>query len=95
MDTFVWGAVTAVNALTFLAFGWDKWRAHRRGTRVPEATLLWLAFGTGVVGAWVAMSVFRHKTRKRGFRLVLILVTVCNPLWLLVWWRWTAAAAGA
>ncbi len=48
-----------INALTLLAFGWDKLRARRGKRRFPEQKLLWLA----VLGRWI----FRHKTRKRRF----------------------------
>ena len=33
----VWFAV--MNVVTFLIFGFDKWRAGRAGSRVPESTL--------------------------------------------------------
>lgn len=81
-------AVAAVNLLTFLAFGLDKWKARRAARRVPEATLLWLTWATGLVGGWFAVSTFRHKTRKRSFRIRMYLATVFNLAWLLVWLGW-------
>lgn len=81
-------AVALANLVTFVTFGVDKWRARRSMRRVPEATLLWMAFLTGFVGAWVAMNVFRHKTRKTGFRVRLLLVSVCNAAWPLLWITW-------
>lgn len=57
----------AINALTLMAFGWDKVRAGRRKRRIAERRLLLLAALGGspcaVLGRWI----FRHKTRKRGF----------------------------
>ena len=75
----------AWNVVVGAIYGWDKLmaRAHRR--RVPEATLLWLTFLCGCVGAWCAMQSFRHKTRKGSFRWRAILLTILNPLWLLAW----------
>ena len=58
----------AVNVLTFIVFGVDKWKAQRGRWRVPEATLLGLAALGGSVGAWLAMQLFRHKTQKKKFR---------------------------
>ena len=58
----------AVNVLTFIIYGVDKWKACRGRWRVPEATLMGLAALGGSVGAWLAMQLFRHKTQKKKFR---------------------------
>ena len=58
----------AVNVLTFVVFGVDKWKARMGRWRVPEATLLGLAALGGSVGAWLAMHLFHHKTQKKKFR---------------------------
>jgi len=78
--------VLVVNVVTVAVFGFDKWRSRGEGRRVRERTLLWWLFATGWVGAWVAMSLFRHKTVKVPFRRWAVLWTVVNPFWLLVWW---------
>lgn len=57
----------AVNVLTFIVYGVDKWKARRGRWRVPEATLMGLAALGGSVGAWLAMQLFRHKTQKKKF----------------------------
>ena len=58
----------AVNVLTFIVYGVDKWKARRGRWRVPEATLMGLAALGGSVGAWLAMQLIRHKTQKKKFR---------------------------
>jgi uncharacterized membrane protein YsdA (DUF1294 family) len=58
----------AVNVLTFIVYGVDKWKARRGRWRVPEATLMGLVALGGSVGAWMAMQLFRHKTQKKKFR---------------------------
>jgi uncharacterized membrane protein YsdA (DUF1294 family) len=58
----------AINVLTFIVYGVDKWKARRGRWRVPEAMLLGLAALGGSVGAWLAMQFFRHKTQKKKFR---------------------------
>lgn len=78
-------SVAAINVATFVAFGIDKWKARRAARRIPEAWLLALCFATGLLGGWVAMSTFRHKTRKTSFRLKMIVVSVFNLAWVLVW----------
>ena len=77
--------VGVVNLVTFVMFGVDKRRARLGAWRIPEATLIGLSFATGFVGGWLAMRTFRHKTRKTSFRVKMVLVTVFNLAWLLVW----------
>lgn len=74
----------AINLLTFLTFGVDKWKAKRGSRRIPEIWLLGLALPLGAPGAWVGAKVFRHKTRKASFLWKLALVTALNAglLWL-------------
>jgi len=81
----LWGLVLIANVVTAATFGFDKWRARRQGRRVPERTLLWLVFATGWIGGWAAVAMFRHKTSKQPFRRLMILWTVVNPFWLLLW----------
>ena len=79
-------AVLAANLATFLAFGVDKWKARRSGARrVRESTLLLMAWATGLLGAWAGMAVFRHKTRKTAFKVRMGLVSLFNPLWVVLW----------
>ncbi|MFT4514608.1 MAG: uncharacterized membrane protein YsdA (DUF1294 family) [Planctomycetota bacterium] len=93
MPELLWSLVLLWNVLTLATFGWDKIRAKRQGRRVPERTLLWMVFATGWVGAWLAMSWFRHKTIKQPFRRYAIAWTVINPFWALLWWTWKNAGA--
>ena len=60
-------ALMALNAITFAAFGWDKWCAVRNEWRVPESTLLLLALVGGTPGAFAGRHIFHHKTRKQPF----------------------------
>jgi uncharacterized membrane protein YsdA (DUF1294 family) len=74
-----------MSLVAFFAFGIDKWKAKRNRWRIPEATLLLFAFLLGAPGAWLGSRTFRHKTVKTSFRVKLALVTVVNPLWLLLY----------
>lgn len=93
MSELLWSLVLLWNVLTLATFGWDKMRSKRQGRRVPERTLLWMLFSTGWVGAWLAMSWFRHKTIKQPFRRYAITWTVINPFWVLLWWTWQNAGS--
>lgn len=59
--------LAAVNIITWLAFGLDKWKAKAGKWRIPEKTLLGMALIGGSAGAIAGMMLFRHKTRKAKF----------------------------
>lgn len=86
MLQLAWALVLLLNVTALVVYGYDKWKSRGQGRRVPERTLLWLLLLGGWVGAWTAMSLFRHKTQKQPFRRWAITWTVFNPFWLLVWW---------
>ena len=60
--------LTVVNAVAFIVYGIDKYRARNGKWRIPEATLLMLAVVGGSVGAGRGMKAWHHKTRPRKFR---------------------------
>ncbi len=66
----------AWSVVTLGLYGYDKAQAKMGGGRVPEIVLHMLALVGGVWGAWLGMILFRHKTRKPVFKIVLILATV-------------------
>lgn len=65
----LWGVWALVNLIVFALYGLDKRRAVRGAWRIPEKTLLTGTWLLGGVGAWLAMRVFRHKTRHRIFQI--------------------------
>lgn len=58
----------AINAVTFIVYGIDKYKAKKAKWRISEATLLLLAVLGGSVGAWVGMKVWHHKTIHKKFK---------------------------
>lgn len=65
-----------VNILAFIMYGIDKKKAaagkdKKTGRsvkrRIPEAELLGVAFAGGGIGAYTAMFVFHHKTKRIKF----------------------------
>lgn len=71
-------ALAIWNILTFLLMGYDKYQAIHNHWRVPEKTLLTAAFAMGGVGCWAGSYIFRHKTRKTVFRVLLPLAALLN-----------------
>lgn len=60
--------VAAVNAVAFVVYGVDKYKAQKAKWRIRESTLLLLAAIGGSAGAWLGMKRWRHKTRHAKFR---------------------------
>ena len=58
----------AVNVVTFWVYGVDKLKAKKGKWRIPESTLLLMAAVGGSVGAWLGMSLWRHKTQHKKFK---------------------------
>ena len=67
-----------INLLGFSLYGLDKAKAKRKGGRIPERTLLWVARLGGGAGCWLGMVLFRHKTKHIRFKILV-------PLWTIVW----------
>lgn len=56
-----------INVTAFTAYGLDKQKAKKDKWRIPERTLLVLAFAGGSLGALCGMYLFHHKTQKMKF----------------------------
>lgn len=63
-----------VNVFTFLLFGWDKFNARTHDWRISERRLWFFTLIGGSVGALAGMNLFRHKTQKDSFQLVIALI---------------------
>jgi uncharacterized membrane protein YsdA (DUF1294 family) len=68
-----------VNLLALAAFVLDK-RAAQQGSalRTSERQLLGLMLVGGVIGGWMGMVLFRHKTQHTSFWVVLWVATVLH-----------------
>lgn len=71
-------AVTIMSPVAFVAYGWDKWKAKRESSRIPEKTLHFLAAFGGWPGAMLGQTWFRHKTIKPVFRTILIAISLTH-----------------
>ncbi|MBR4457119.1 MAG: DUF1294 domain-containing protein [Solobacterium sp.] len=79
--TAVLAAAAAINLAAFVLYGVDKYRAVRSAWRIPEKTLIALAAFGGGAGAYLAMRLFHHKTRKPLFAIGVPLLAL---LWLAI-----------
>ena len=79
----------AVNALTFLLYGWDKLCAKKGWWRIPEKVLLLSAFFGGSLGALLGMKAFRHKTKHRKFTILVPLFLILQ-IALAAWLIWSS-----
>ena len=59
----------AINIITFLVMGLDKWKAKHGSWRIQEATLFTLVLFGGGIGGISGMIVFHHKTKKAKFQI--------------------------
>ena len=76
----------AVNIVTFLLYGIDKYKAKKGKWRISEATLLTMAAIGGSIGAWTGMRLWHHKTMHKKFKYgipVIIILQVALAVYLL------------
>ena len=59
-----------MNLISFTIFYIDKRKAIKGKNRISENSLLLSAFLFGSIGAFLSMQIFRHKTKKLKFRIL-------------------------
>lgn len=75
------------NLITFLLMAVDKYKAVHGKWRISEQFLLTTAFAMGGIGSFLGSVVFRHKTRKWKFRVLLPVALLFNiSVIFLVWY---------
>ena len=70
--------IIAVNLVTFVTYGIDKYKSIKRKWRISEASLLTMAVIGGSIGAWTGMKVWRHKTMHKKFTIGIPIVFVIH-----------------
>lgn len=76
--------LAAMSIITFITWGVDKSRARAGRWRVPERVLFGLVLIGGAFGALAGMLLFRHKTRKPLFWLVVGAACILQALLLVL-----------
>ena len=82
----LYGYLTGVSLVTFLFYGFDKQRAKNEKGRIPEAVLHILTLIGGTPGALIGQIVFRHKTKKWRFQMVLVVIVILQMA--AIWYGW-------
>lgn len=59
-----------MNLISFTIFYIDKRKAIKGKNRISENSLLLSAFLFGSIGAFLSMQIFRHKTQKLKFKIL-------------------------
>jgi uncharacterized membrane protein YsdA (DUF1294 family) len=73
------GFTLVLNSVSYLVMCYDKYQSKREGHRIPENTLLLLAFFFGSPGIYMAMQApIRHKTSKNKFKFGIPLLFLVN-----------------
>ncbi len=83
----LYAGLIGVNAITLLLYGYDKRQARTGGLRIPEAVLHLVALLGGSPAALVGQELFRHKTRKLAFRLILLGIFLLQAGAIYGYWR--------
>ena len=65
-----------INLLAFVMYGLDKRYAKNGQWRIPEANLITVAALYGALGAFLAMQLFRHKTKHLKFTITVPLLLI-------------------
>ena len=79
MIDFIVFIVVIINVVSFLLYGIDKHKAKKNHWRISEKTLLlWGVFAP--FGAIAGVKIFRHKTKKAKFDIILSLALVLHIL---------------
>ena len=81
--TVLWYYMIVVNVLAFCLYGIDKRKAFMDKWRIPETTLLGVAFLGGSLGAWAGMQLFRHKTKHWKFKILVPLFFIMQVVGIL------------
>jgi uncharacterized membrane protein YsdA (DUF1294 family) len=75
----IWQVILSVSLTGFVLIGFDKGIAPSASLRVPEIVFYALCLFGGSLGVVLAMYLFRHKTKKPKFQLLVggILLLQC------------------
>jgi len=83
----VYAYLGGINLATLMFYGYDKRQARAGGLRIPELVLHGAALLGGTPGAVAGQVLFRHKTRKLGFRMVFAAIVVLQIGAAFAYWR--------
>ena len=65
-----------INIITIIIYGIDKYKSIKHKYRISEKTLIILAILGGPFGAFLGMLIFHHKTKKKKFMIIPIIMLI-------------------
>lgn len=68
--------LVVINVINFLLLGIDKYLAISELRRIPEKVFWLVAIVGGSLGGIMGMEIFKHKRRKTGFVLVMLVIAL-------------------
>lgn len=74
-----------INIITFILYGIDKFNAVRGIWRIREIVLFTFSFMGGSLGGFLAMKIFRHKTKNRKFSFGIPIMLLIHLVILISW----------
>ena len=78
LTIYLAGVLALWNVVVFAMYGRDKHKAQSNKWRTSESALIGCAFLMGGLGAFMGMSVFRHKTNHAKFKVLIPLALIVN-----------------
>ena len=84
LSTITLAYLGLINLIALLMFGVDKSKARKGSRRISEASLFMISLVGGAVGGLLGMMLFRHKTRKMGFKAIMFIMILIN-IYLYYW----------
>ncbi len=84
IDKLVVLYLVLVNIVAFVMYGMDKSKAKKGQWRIPEKSLLFVAFVGGALGAFLGMRIFRHKTKHLQFCILVPFFLIAHIVLLVV-----------
>lgn len=73
-----------INLISFIIFALDKLYAIKKKWRYKEVTLLGLCFCGGSLGGFLAMHLFKHKTKKKVFVISIPLMMIIQIMVIII-----------
>jgi uncharacterized membrane protein YsdA (DUF1294 family)/cold shock CspA family protein len=87
-------AYTFMGGLSLVLYVWDKKAAQSGLFRIPEARLLLVDLGGGIIGGLLAQHMFKHKRYKPSFQTATLAIVLVHSLFLAgLATGWLAAAS--
>ena len=79
--------ILIINVITFLTMWYDKMMAKKNKWRISENALFILALIGGSIGGIAGMYAFRHKTKKKRFKIGFPVILVIQILVFLLYYK--------